>query len=79
VVVSCTQGPLWASYPLQYLQSFNYKPYEAIVRPGPGNCKVVCVCGAAVGDGACGAHGCRLLPVPVPCPAHDSCCTAHQP
>jgi hypothetical protein len=31
---------LFASYPLQYIQSFNYKPYEAIVRPGPGNCRV---------------------------------------
>lgn len=22
-----------------YLQSFNYKPYESIVRPGAGKCK----------------------------------------
>jgi hypothetical protein len=34
------QSPLWASYPLMYLQAFNYKPYEAIVRPGAGQCKV---------------------------------------
>lgn len=33
------QSPLWASYPLMYLQSFNYKPYESIVRPGAGKCK----------------------------------------
>ncbi|KAF8065442.1 HAP2 [Scenedesmus sp. PABB004] len=30
LVVSLTKGPLWGSYPLQYLQSFNFKPYEAI-------------------------------------------------
>ncbi|WIA16742.1 hypothetical protein OEZ85_013396 [Tetradesmus obliquus] len=39
LTVSLSKGPLWASYPLTYLQSFNYKPYEAIVRPGAGNCK----------------------------------------
>ncbi|KAF6259714.1 dihydrouridine synthase-domain-containing protein [Scenedesmus sp. NREL 46B-D3] len=40
LTVSLSKGPLWASYPLTYLQSFNYKPYEAIVRPGAGQCKV---------------------------------------
>eukprot|EP00877_Chromochloris_zofingiensis_P011445 jgi/Chrzof1/6554/Cz19g00260.t1 len=39
VVVQITKSPLYASYPLTYLQSFNYKPYESITRPGPGNCK----------------------------------------
>lgn len=42
------QSPLWASYPLMYLQSFNFKPYESIVRPSNGECKV---CWQAVGDG----------------------------
>eukprot|EP00882_Tetradesmus_deserticola_P031406 GHRQ01035511.1.p1 GENE.GHRQ01035511.1~~GHRQ01035511.1.p1 ORF type:complete len:197 (+),score=37.95 GHRQ01035511.1:158-748(+) len=39
LTVSLSKGPLWASYPLTYLQSFNYKPYETIVRPGAGKCK----------------------------------------
>ncbi|MEW5316239.1 MAG: hypothetical protein WDW38_007620 [Sanguina aurantia] len=37
--VSLTKTSLLATYPLQYLQSFNYKPVEVIVRPGPGKCK----------------------------------------
>jgi hypothetical protein len=38
--VNVTKTPLWASYPLTYLQSFNWKPTEGIVRPGSGRCKV---------------------------------------
>eukprot|EP00775_Hariotina_reticulata_P002496 gene2496-2799_t len=37
--VKLTKGQLFASYPLQYQQTFNFKPYEAIVRPGAGKCK----------------------------------------
>ncbi|GAX84271.1 hypothetical protein CEUSTIGMA_g11694.t1 [Chlamydomonas eustigma] len=33
-----TKSQVWASYPMQYLQSFNYKPYEAIVRPSNDQC-----------------------------------------
>lgn len=39
LTVSLQKGPLWASYPLAYLQAFNYKPHESIVRPGAGQCK----------------------------------------
>ncbi|PNH12225.1 Protein HAPLESS 2, partial [Tetrabaena socialis] len=38
--VSLTKSPLWASYPLQYLQSYNWKPYEVILRPSNKQCKV---------------------------------------
>lgn len=38
--LNVTKSPLWASYPLQYLQSFNWKPTEGIVRPGNAVCKV---------------------------------------
>jgi hypothetical protein len=31
---------MWATYPMQYLQSFNYKPYEVVVRPSDNNCLV---------------------------------------
>nr|6DBS_A Chain A, Hapless 2 [Chlamydomonas reinhardtii]6DBS_B Chain B, Hapless 2 [Chlamydomonas reinhardtii]6DBS_C Chain C, Hapless 2 [Chlamydomonas reinhardtii] len=37
--VSLTKSPLWASYPLQYLSSFNWKPLEVILRPSNKVCK----------------------------------------
>ncbi|KXZ55774.1 hypothetical protein GPECTOR_2g1324 [Gonium pectorale] len=37
--VSLTKSPLWASYPLQYLASFNWKPKEVILRPSNAVCK----------------------------------------
>ena len=39
-ICTCTLSQVWASYPMQYLQSFNSKPYEAIVRPGDSKCSV---------------------------------------
>ncbi len=30
LVVTLTKTPVWASYPLTYLASFNYEPYEVI-------------------------------------------------
>ncbi len=38
--VSLTKSPLWASYPMQYLQSYNWKPYEVVLRPSDKQCKV---------------------------------------
>ena len=35
-----TKTPVMGSYPLQYLQSFNYKPYEIIIRPSDLKCYV---------------------------------------
>lgn len=40
MTISLTKSPIWASYPLQYLASYNYKPYEVIVRPSSNQCKV---------------------------------------
>lgn len=40
--LTVTKSPVWASYPMQYLTSFNYKPYEAIVRPDSEICSVGC-------------------------------------
>jgi hypothetical protein len=40
VSIQLTKSPLWASYPLTYLQSFNYKPYENILYVQSGTCKV---------------------------------------
>lgn len=39
LTVRLTKGSLWASYPLQYLQAFNSRPREVILRPGAGTCK----------------------------------------
>lgn len=38
--VALTKSRMWASYPLQFLQSFNYKPYEVVLRPSNKQCKV---------------------------------------
>ncbi len=29
---------VWGGFPMQYLNSFNFKPYEAIVRPNNNQC-----------------------------------------
>ena len=39
LTVTVTKSRAMASYPLTYLQSFNYKPVEGVVRPGPGMCR----------------------------------------
>ncbi|KAG1674972.1 hypothetical protein FOA52_014767 [Chlamydomonas sp. UWO 241] len=36
--LTVTKTPVWASYPMQYITSFNYKPYEAVVRPASAKC-----------------------------------------
>jgi len=38
--LNLTKSPLWATYPLQYLQPFNWKPTEGVVRPGNAICLV---------------------------------------
>eukprot|EP00879_Flechtneria_rotunda_P028806 GHRR01031032.1.p1 GENE.GHRR01031032.1~~GHRR01031032.1.p1 ORF type:complete len:186 (+),score=24.42 GHRR01031032.1:102-659(+) len=48
LTIKLSKTPLLASYPLTYLQAFNYKPYEAIVRLEDGNCKVL-----GLGIGGC--------------------------
>ncbi|KAG2447311.1 hypothetical protein HYH02_007641 [Chlamydomonas schloesseri] len=37
--VSLTKSPLYASYPLQYVASFNWKPVEVVLRPSNKVCK----------------------------------------
>jgi hypothetical protein len=39
LTVTLVKSRAMASYPLTYLQSFNYKPVEGVVRPGPGRCR----------------------------------------
>jgi hypothetical protein len=35
-----TQTPLWASYPITFVNRFNYKPYETVIVATSGSCKV---------------------------------------
>eukprot|EP00955_Chlamydomonas_euryale_P072860 361545-Chlamydomonas_euryale.AAC.7 len=42
--LTVTKSTVWASYPMQYLTSFNYKPFEAIVRPNGKICLVSASC-----------------------------------
>ncbi len=66
--IRVSKSPLWASYQLNYVQSFNWKPYEAIARTNGSKCLVsCCLCTWAF----CGAQAClsitccnRQLPVP---------------
>lgn len=40
ISISLSKSTVWASYPMEYLQTFNYKPYEAVVRPSNNVCLV---------------------------------------
>jgi hypothetical protein len=48
--VALSKSPVFASYPMQYLQTVNYKPYEAIVRPSNH------VCSASGSNPTCGYY-----------------------
>ena len=32
--LNITKSPVWANYPIQYLQAVNWRPTEGVVRPG---------------------------------------------
>ena len=38
--LNITKSPVWANYPIQYLQAVNWRPTEGVVRPGDARCKV---------------------------------------
>ncbi|GBF95275.1 hypothetical protein Rsub_08306 [Raphidocelis subcapitata] len=71
--VNITKSPLWASYPLQYLQPFNWKPTEGVVRPKDA----VCLDGEYEEDPSCGWY--YLAGVKQPDSQGFKCeCTASQ-
>lgn len=59
ISISLSKSTVWASYPMEYLQTFNYKPYEAVVRPSNNVC-LVRLPGGGPGGGRGAVHDCCL-------------------
>ncbi|KAK9858858.1 hypothetical protein WJX84_008886 [Apatococcus fuscideae] len=52
--VTLTKTPVYAVYPLTYVQSFNSKPYEAVILTGGSHTLTSCSDGAASNSPTCG-------------------------
>ena len=52
--VTMTKSPVYATYPLTYVKSFNSKPYEAVIMVGGNNAISSCEAGGSSAPPTCG-------------------------
>lgn len=71
--ISLTKTPAYLTYPLTYVQSFNAKPAELIIRTGLGFPSLACADGAAAPAPTCGWATDPVSGAPVPA-SQGFCC-----